>query len=50
MYEQNELTFEPKYDLNTCLIIEFKRIKIGKENILGAEVESYAYVIIPLFK
>lgn len=30
VYEKSEMIFEPKYDLNTCLIIEFKRVKVGK--------------------
>jgi len=50
MFHDNEMVFEPKYDMNTCLIVEFKRIKVGKENDLSPEVENYAYVIVPLFK
>ena len=32
IFANNEFGFEPKYDINTCLVIEFNRIKIGKEN------------------
>ncbi len=29
-FRDNDMMFEPKYNINTCLIVEFKRIKIGK--------------------